>query len=533
MSKKVTILIPVYNGSNYLKEAIDSALAQTYKNIEVIVVNDGSNDDGKTKRIAESYDKKIKYYEKENGGVSTALNLGIEKMTGDYLCWLSHDDKYYPNKVERQIKELEKYDDKTILYSNFALIDENGEKFDEIYYDHEMLTKKPDYAVLRGAIGGITLLIPKQSLKDCGKFKEELRCTQDYDMWFRMLDKYTFRHMEEILTMTRIHRNQDTNTSPRVLTEGNKLWINMTENYPDKKKVEYEGSLYLFYKEMENYLLNTPYKETTEKVGAKAKEILESEKEKISKSEITVIIIDNGNKKDLDKTIESIQKQTFNNIKIIIEGKTKKDKIINTKNREETLNKINSDFFVFITSGITANEKWLEEETLVAQISNKAILISNYNRPNRNGVINNYNTLLTPIDGIIFNNKYKIKYKEEYKNHLLYLYDLAKQGGIMTSKNNYLIDYKENYNMNEVFEFLQKILSDNTISEHIKASLCYDITCIYNKYAKTNKKVYMYEACDELKTMMYSRSFQLLKKYMDYKRAKKEKKDKKISEQTK
>ena len=533
MSKKVTILIPVYNGSNYLKEAIDSALAQTYKNTEVIVVNDGSNDDGKTKAIAESYGTKIKYYEKENGGVSTALNLGIEKMTGDYLCWLSHDDKYYPNKVERQIKELEKYDDKTILYSNFALIDENGEKYDEVYYDHKMLTKKPDYAVLRGAIGGITLLIPRQALKDCGKFKEELRCTQDYDMWFRMLDKYTFRHMEEVLTMTRIHRNQDTNTSPRVLTEGNKLWINMTENYPEQKKLEYEGSIYLFYKEMENYLLNTPYKEATEKIKEKAESILESEKEKVSSSEITIVIVDNGNKKDLDKTIDSMMKQTFKNKKIIIEGKTKREKILNSKNREETLNKIKSDFYTIVTSGTTADKNWLEESILIAKISNKAILISNYNRHNRNGIINNYNTLLTPIDGIIFDNSYKIAYKEEYKNHFLYLYDLAKQGGIMTIKNKNLIDSKETYNMEEVYAFLQKVLSDNNISEHKKASLCYDITCIYNKYAKTNKKVFMYEPCDELKTMMYSRSFQLLKKYMDYKRAKKEKKNKKISEQTK
>ena len=533
MSKKVTILIPVYNGSNYLKEAIDSALAQTYKNIEVIVVNDGSNDDGKTKAIAESYGTKIKYYEKENGGVSTALNLGIEKMTGDYLCWLSHDDKYYPNKVERQIKELEKYDDKTILYSNFALIDENGEKFNEVYYDHEMLTKKPDYAVLRGAIGGITLLIPKQALKDCGNFKEELRCTQDYDMWFRMLDKYTFRHMEEVLTMTRIHRNQDTNTSPRVLTEGNKLWINITENYKEEKKIEYEGSTYLFYKEMENYLLNTPYKEAIEYVGTKAKQLLEQEKEKMVKTGITVVIIDDGNKKELEKTIDSLKKQTLKNVKIIIEGKTKKDKIINTKNREETLKKIETPFFTFITNGTLTDEKWLEEELLIAQVSNKAICISNYNRPNRNGVINNYKTLLIPIDGIIFNNNYKIEYKEEYKNYLLYLYDLAKVGGIITTQDNHFLNYKETYNMTEVFGFLQKILSDTTISEHIKASLCYDITCIYNKYAKTNKKVYMYEPCDELKTMMYSRSFQLLKKYMDYKKAKKEKKDKKISEQTK
>ena len=94
MDKKVTILIPVYNGSNYLKEAIESALAQTYKNKEIIVVNDGSTDNGKTKEIALSYKDKIKYYEKENGGAPTALNYGIERMTGDYLSWLSHDDLY-------------------------------------------------------------------------------------------------------------------------------------------------------------------------------------------------------------------------------------------------------------------------------------------------------------------------------------------------------------------------------------------------------------------------------------------------------
>ena len=73
---KVSIIIPVYNGENYLREAIDSALAQTYKNFEVIVVNDGSSD--KTDEICKSYGSRIRYFKKENGGVSTALNLGIE-----------------------------------------------------------------------------------------------------------------------------------------------------------------------------------------------------------------------------------------------------------------------------------------------------------------------------------------------------------------------------------------------------------------------------------------------------------------------
>ena len=92
-----------------MREAIDSALAQTYRNIEIIVVNDGSNDNGETERIALSYGDKIRYFHKENGGVSSALNLGIQNMQGEYFSWLSHDDKYSPKKIENQVNALAKY----------------------------------------------------------------------------------------------------------------------------------------------------------------------------------------------------------------------------------------------------------------------------------------------------------------------------------------------------------------------------------------------------------------------------------------
>ena len=100
----VSIVIPVYNGSNYMREAIDSALAQTYERVEVIVVNDGSTDD--TEQIALSYGERIRYFRKENGGVSSALNLGIKEMKGEYFSWLSHDDVYTPDKIEVQIDAL-------------------------------------------------------------------------------------------------------------------------------------------------------------------------------------------------------------------------------------------------------------------------------------------------------------------------------------------------------------------------------------------------------------------------------------------
>ncbi len=90
----VSIIIPVYNGANYVEEAIKSALAQTYKKIEVVVINDGSTD--KTEEIVKKYLKKVRYYKKTNGGVATALNFGISKARGSYISWLSHDDLYYP-----------------------------------------------------------------------------------------------------------------------------------------------------------------------------------------------------------------------------------------------------------------------------------------------------------------------------------------------------------------------------------------------------------------------------------------------------
>ena len=121
-NSKVTIVIPVYNGSNYLAEAIDSALAQTYKNIEILVINDGSNDNGATEKIAKSYGNKIRYFKKENGGVATALNLGIEKMSGEYFSWLSHDDLYYPEKIEKQIKFISNFGHRSVVYSDYALL---------------------------------------------------------------------------------------------------------------------------------------------------------------------------------------------------------------------------------------------------------------------------------------------------------------------------------------------------------------------------------------------------------------------------
>jgi glycosyltransferase involved in cell wall biosynthesis len=207
---KVSIIIPVYNGANFLREAIDSALAQTYANIEVIVVNDGSIDGGKTEHIAKTYGDRIRYYDKENGGVASALNFGIREMQGEYFSWLSHDDMYYPNKVEAQIQYLKNENKNVILYSDYDLIDRES-KYIRSEKIKNIEPRDFRYAlIVSSPINGCTALVPRSCFEVAGTFDTRLKTTQDYDLWFRMAKNHDFLHLPQVLVKSRVHPEQGT-----------------------------------------------------------------------------------------------------------------------------------------------------------------------------------------------------------------------------------------------------------------------------------------------------------------------------------
>lgn len=206
----VSIIIPVYNGANYLREAINSALAQTYPRCEVIVVNDGSTDFGETRDIALSYGSRIRYFEKENGGVATALNLGIRKMKGEFFSWLSHDDLYFPHKIEKQIEFLRTNNlHDVVLYSNFEFIDEKGAWIGAAP-DIRGITPESfrTHLIKSHPIHGCTALIPALFFEQVGMINESLICTQDYDLWFRMAKDIPFIFQDIILIKSRLHEKQ-------------------------------------------------------------------------------------------------------------------------------------------------------------------------------------------------------------------------------------------------------------------------------------------------------------------------------------
>ena len=250
----VSIIIPVYNGSNYVKEAIDSALAQTYKRIEIIVINDGSTDDGETERIALAFGDKIRYYYKPNGGCASALNFGISVMKGEYFSWLSHDDLYFPNKIEKQVSLIreKKLDKNTVLSCEAQIIDKDGNSIfyknslDSGFYDSEAFFSR----LLFGKnLNGCGLLIHKDILKSVGPFNQNLIAMPDWDYWVRIsLSGFNlYRHGIDILVSNRVSASQVSARCKNIYPiEYSFLIKNYFDDIIKKSSIKNAKSLYFF-----------------------------------------------------------------------------------------------------------------------------------------------------------------------------------------------------------------------------------------------------------------------------------------------
>ena len=202
MQLKVSVIIPTYNRAHVLGRAIDSVLKQTEKNIEIIVVDDGSCDD--TEALMETYvGEKVRFVKvPENGGPSKARNRGAELAMGEYIAFQDSDDEWVPDKLEKQLALFEnaqqkpgmvyccfvkKFPDKEVLYppADMPLDFKSGDIFGTLLF--------------RPLVGTPTMLIPQAVWKEMGGFKEELKCFEDWEFSMRVAEKYPVLLAEEPL----------------------------------------------------------------------------------------------------------------------------------------------------------------------------------------------------------------------------------------------------------------------------------------------------------------------------------------------
>ena len=191
---KISLIIPTYNRAEHLETTLLSALHQTIKVDEIIVIDDGSTDN--TKQRVEKYP--IKYIYQENQGVSSARNKGIQKAQNDWICFLDSDDIWESNKIEKQIAFH-----KTNSHILFSHTDELWLFNDKIIKQKKHQQKPSGYCfkenIPNTLIGASTVMCHKSVFEDVGVFDEALKACEDYDLWLRILDSYELGLINEKL----------------------------------------------------------------------------------------------------------------------------------------------------------------------------------------------------------------------------------------------------------------------------------------------------------------------------------------------
>lgn len=219
---KISIVMTSYNYADYIKEAIESVLAQTYSNWELVIVDDGSTDD--SVEVIKSYKRKdgrIKLYQHENGknkGLASSVKLGVEKAESEWIAFLESDDKYTPNSLEEKIKAIEENTKIDLIFSNLEMI-QDEEKisqyknyFDEINKNFFDMNSSHLISNFHNLIPNVNLIptfsvvmLKKSIIENCDFFPP-CKASVDFYLWAQ-LSKYNIYYLNKKLTYWRLHSN--------------------------------------------------------------------------------------------------------------------------------------------------------------------------------------------------------------------------------------------------------------------------------------------------------------------------------------
>lgn len=215
----ISVIIPTYNRAITISQTIDSVLNQTYGNLEIIVIDDGSTDN--TREILAPYGKKITYLSQANSGVSSARNAGIQQARGEYAAFLDSDDLWCPQKLHKQIEAIQKNKEYALCLTDIEYINEIG-----VHMGFSSLRRSMprngyifEYLLRGFAVTCSYVLVKKDVFNAVGLFDESLKTAEDIDMLLRITCRYQAILIDEPLVK---YRKSGSHLSGRLFT-GNRL----------------------------------------------------------------------------------------------------------------------------------------------------------------------------------------------------------------------------------------------------------------------------------------------------------------------
>jgi glycosyltransferase involved in cell wall biosynthesis len=225
---KVSVIIPTHNRSQLLPRAINSVLNQTYKDFELIIVDDASTDN--TAEIVSRFnDPSIKYYKNEiNRGLPASRNIGIKNSTANFLGFLDDDDAWEPTKLEKQLVALQDSDSKVgLIYCHYRRINANdGSVIDEVA--PLFRGKVGEYIIANCFIASGSPIVRKECFGKVGLFDEGLQGCEDWDMWIRISKYYEFDLVPESLLNYYIHDSISSNIDQKI-----NAWTRIIKKHTD------------------------------------------------------------------------------------------------------------------------------------------------------------------------------------------------------------------------------------------------------------------------------------------------------------
>lgn len=210
---EVSVVIPTYNSAHFLSDAIQSVLAQSYEDFEIVVVDDGSHDD--TRRVVESFGERVRYLHQANAGVAAARNRGIVESSGRYVAFLDADDTWMPSKLQRQWEALQADPNRRLCYAAFVVVDEQLVPI-EVRFSPRQGSALEDLLLRGNVVGSMTVMCERALIDEVGGFDLRLSQCADWDLWIRIAARTEFIYLDEPLATYRQH-GQNMSRQVRVL----------------------------------------------------------------------------------------------------------------------------------------------------------------------------------------------------------------------------------------------------------------------------------------------------------------------------
>lgn len=208
----VSVVIPTYNSAQYVTAAVNSVRAQTVRDVEILVVDDGSTDD--TREVMKQYGALVRYFSQENGGVAVARNHGIAESSGRYIAFLDADDTWSPHKLEQQLAVLEANPRYRLCYSAHTSVDAQLTPLG-VGRSERHGPALEDLLLHGNIVGSIcTVLCERELFKTGGVFDPELSQCADWDMWIRLAMLTEFLYLDEPLVTYRQHAANMSRNAP-------------------------------------------------------------------------------------------------------------------------------------------------------------------------------------------------------------------------------------------------------------------------------------------------------------------------------